>query len=80
DIALKLAQADIGKVLAVEPNISSLPPKLQEAGIELASIESALEEANVLVVLVDHKPFKALTRNDINTKVVVDTRGLFRHF
>jgi UDP-N-acetyl-D-mannosaminuronic acid dehydrogenase len=80
DIALKLAQADIGKVLAVEPNISSLPPKLQEAGIELASIESALKEANVLVVLVDHKPFKMITRNDINTKVVVDTRGLFRHF
>jgi UDP-N-acetyl-D-mannosaminuronic acid dehydrogenase len=80
DIALKLAQADVGKVLAVEPNISSLPAKLQETGIELTTIEYALKEANVLVVLVDHKPFKMITRNDINTKVVVDTRGLFRHF
>ena len=80
DIALKLAQADIGKVLAVEPNINSLPAKLQETGIELTTIEYALKEANLLVVLVDHKPFKMITRNDINTKVVVDTRGLFRHF
>lgn len=79
DITLKLAQSNQGKVLAVEPNISHLPPKLQEAGIELVSLKKALEEANILVVLVDHKPFKALARSEINTKVVVDTRGLFRH-
>lgn len=79
-ITLKLAQTNIGKVLAVEPNISTLPPKLQEAGIELVSLNKALKEANVLVVLVDHKPFKALTSTDINTKAVVDTRGLFSSF
>ncbi|WP_297823823.1 UDP-N-acetyl-D-mannosamine dehydrogenase [uncultured Paraglaciecola sp.] len=80
DIVLKLAQSNQGKILAVEPNISHLPPKLQEAGIELVSLKKALEEANILVVLVDHKPFKTLTHNDINTKVIMDTRGIFRHF
>jgi UDP-N-acetyl-D-mannosaminuronic acid dehydrogenase len=43
------------------------------------SLTAALERANVLLVLVDHKAFKALSINDVNTKVVVDTRGLFAH-
>ncbi|WP_340676900.1 UDP-N-acetyl-D-mannosamine dehydrogenase [Paraglaciecola sp.] len=80
EITLKLAKGSLGKILAVEPNISSLPPKLQEAGIELVSLNRALEEANVIVALVDHKHFKTLTRADINAKVVVDTRGLFINF
>jgi UDP-N-acetyl-D-mannosaminuronic acid dehydrogenase len=68
-----LAQSNQGKALAVKPNINLLPPELQEVGIELVSLKQALEEANILVVLVDHKPFKALTRSKINTKFVVDT-------
>jgi UDP-N-acetyl-D-mannosaminuronic acid dehydrogenase len=66
--------------LAVEPNIRSLPSKLQEVGVELVSLDSALQQANIIVALVDHKPFKTLSRTDINTKVVVDTRGLFIDF
>ena len=70
---------NIGEILAVEPNIQQLPEKLAEKGVELVSLTAALERANVLLVLVDHKPFKALSINDVNTKVVVDTRGLFAH-
>ncbi|MDF2177318.1 UDP-N-acetyl-D-mannosamine dehydrogenase [Aliiglaciecola sp. CAU 1673] len=80
EITAHLATSNTGEILAVEPNIDTLPEHLQQAGIELVSLQSALEKANVLVVLVDHKPFKALTSNDINTKVVVDTRGLFSRF
>ncbi|MBT1064859.1 UDP-N-acetyl-D-mannosamine dehydrogenase [Bowmanella sp. Y26] len=80
DITCELANANIGQILAVEPNIQELPGKLQGQGVELVSLQQALEMANVLVVLVDHKPFKALHSNDINTKVVVDTRGLFSRF
>jgi predicted Zn-dependent protease len=72
-----LASMNIVEVLAVEPNIQQLPEKLAEKGVELVSLTEALERANVLLVLVDHKPFKALSINDVNTKVVVDTRGLF---
>ena len=64
----------------MEPNISELPIKLKEAGVELLTLKDALEQANVLVGLVDHKPFKALSNPDINSKVVVDTRGLFNRF
>ena len=77
DITEALASSDIGQVIAVEPNIGEIPEKLGSLGVELASLESALERANVLVVLVDHKQFKALHAGDVNTKLVVDTRGLF---
>ena len=80
DITLKLAQSNIGRVVAVEPNITELPAQLHEAGVELLTLKDALEQANVLVGLVDHKPFKALSNPDINSKVVVDTRGLFNRF
>ncbi|WP_438863400.1 UDP-N-acetyl-D-mannosamine dehydrogenase [Neptunicella sp.] len=80
DITLQLAKLNVGKILAVEPNIKTLPDKLSSQNVELTSLSDALEQANVLVVLVDHKPFKALTVADINTKVVVDTRGLFSRF
>tara|TARA_R110002153_G_scaffold46985_6_gene132819 strand:- start:5319 stop:6566 length:1248 start_codon:yes stop_codon:yes gene_type:complete len=79
DITSQLAEMNIGELLAVEPNIHQLPEKLAGKGVELVSLTEALERANVLLVLVDHKPFKALTINDVNTKVVVDTRGLFAH-
>ena len=79
DITHNLASMNIGEILAVEPNIQQLPEKLAEKGVELVSLTAALERANVLLVLVDHKPFKALSINDVNTKVVVDTRGLFAH-
>lgn len=77
DITERLASMDVGRVLAVEPNIKQLPEKLADAGIELVNLDNALAQANVLVVLVDHQPFKAMTMTDVATKVVVDTRGLF---
>lgn len=76
-ITQHLSQLQLGKILAVEPNIESLPAKLADSDIELVDMNVALERANVLVVLVDHSQFKQLKQSDINTKVVVDTRGLF---
>ncbi|MFT4994588.1 MAG: UDP-N-acetyl-D-mannosaminuronic acid dehydrogenase [Paraglaciecola sp.] len=79
DITCQLAEMNIGEILAVEPNIQQLPDRLSGKGVELLGLNEALERANVLLVLVDHKPFKTLSINDVNTKVVVDTRGLFAH-
>lgn len=77
DITNELASLGIAEILAVEPNINELPEELTKSGAKLVSLEQALEQANVLVVLVDHKQFKTLTIDDVNTKLVVDTRGLF---
>ncbi len=75
-IVEELAKRNVGQVIAVEPNIPELPPKLITAEIELASLEVALEKANVVVVLVDHKEFKAADAGQFAAKVVIDTRGI----
>ncbi|TKF22571.1 UDP-N-acetyl-D-mannosamine dehydrogenase [Vibrio genomosp. F6] len=76
DITANLAQDDIGQILVVEPNISDLPNQLAEAGVELVTLERAMEIANVVVVLVDHKEFKAADKTSFAKKVVIDTRGV----
>jgi UDP-N-acetyl-D-mannosaminuronic acid dehydrogenase len=77
DIAKKLLTENIGKVLLVEPNIKKLPAKLENLNAELTTLNHALEQANIIVVLVDHKQFKSIQPTEIATKVVIDTRGIF---
>lgn len=75
-IVEQLANKKLGRLIAVEPNIKSLPANLASAGVEFSTIENALEVANVVVVLVDHKEFKETDRTLFATKVVIDTRGI----
>jgi UDP-N-acetyl-D-mannosaminuronic acid dehydrogenase len=75
-IVQELAKSNVGKIIAVEPNIKCLPENLMSNGVELSSLSSALEEANVVVVLVDHKEFKVADSTQFATKVVIDTRGI----
>lgn len=75
-IVTELADKNMGEILAVEPNIQSLPEKMQESDIQLVSLEEALSRANVVVVLVDHREFKAADQSQFATKVVIDTRGI----
>jgi UDP-N-acetyl-D-mannosaminuronic acid dehydrogenase len=75
-IVKKLAASQVGKIIAVEQNIKELPASLIELGVVVQSLECALENANVVVILVDHKEFKAIPKTSLNTKVVVDTRGI----
>lgn len=77
DIAMSLLQENVGDILLVEPNIKKLPTKYAAYNAQLTSLPQALERANVLVVLVDHKQFKTLHPADVATKVVIDTRGIF---
>ncbi|TMO46870.1 UDP-N-acetyl-D-mannosamine dehydrogenase [Pseudoalteromonas ruthenica] len=76
DIVSDLAQQQIGAILAVEPNIDELPSHLGAQGVELTSLEQALELANIVVVLVDHKQFKNADKTEFARKVVIDTRGV----
>ncbi|MUH73673.1 UDP-N-acetyl-D-mannosamine dehydrogenase [Psychrosphaera haliotis] len=71
-----LANDNIGELLAVEPNISELPESMTSKGVEFASLTQALERANVIVVLVDHKEFKSADKAAFAKKVVIDTRGI----
>ncbi|MCY1391759.1 UDP-N-acetyl-D-mannosamine dehydrogenase [compost metagenome] len=74
-IALDLSKLHTGPVLAVEPNIEKLPDTL--AGqLELVSIETALTEANIIVLLVDHKEFTASKEQLISHDRIIDTKGI----
>ena len=73
-ITQQIAASHPGPVLAVEPNIEELPGKLASM-LNLTSIETALAEADVIVLLVDHREFKEIPASTIGGNQIVDTRG-----
>lgn len=56
DIVVRLANEKY-QILAVEPNIKELPLRLQDKNVSLVCLNQALEEADVVVILVKHKEF-----------------------
>lgn len=72
-IAQKLIARHPGKILLVEPNINELPHVLE--GEQLVDEQTALQEADIVVLLVDHQPFKVVTPPA--GMAVVDTRGVW---
>ncbi|MDK9422652.1 UDP-N-acetyl-D-mannosamine dehydrogenase [Pectobacterium carotovorum] len=76
-ITSMIAQWNTGVTLAVEPNVKHLPSVL--AGqVKLVDTSSALKEADVLVMLVDHRQFKAVNPEDVKQQWVIDTKGVWR--
>ena len=67
------------RVLAVEPNISELPPLLANlTNVTLGATDESLDEADVVVILVDHDEFKAETAARVSDKKVIDCKGIWR--
>lgn len=76
EIVYELATQKVGRILAVEPNVHHLPKKL-EGKVELLSLDQALEQADIVLLLVDHNQFKAVEHSRLNRLVVIDTRGIW---
>jgi UDP-N-acetyl-D-mannosaminuronic acid dehydrogenase len=74
EITRKIAKLHNGKILVVEPNIDVLPSSL--AMCTLVSMEDAIEMADILLLLVDHKKFEGTVMPTSN-KIVVDTKGIW---
>jgi UDP-N-acetyl-D-mannosaminuronic acid dehydrogenase len=70
EIVQKLVKRGIGDVLVCEPYLPRHPE------FNLVTLEEAVRQADILVVLVDHSPFRALKQMDLSSKVVIDTRGM----
>ena len=64
-----------GNVLIVEPHIEMLPDSLKMKAT-LLPLEDALKEANILLLLVDHKMFRETLWPDLKDIIVVDVRGI----
>lgn len=77
--ALQITEA-FGKlgcqVLAVEPNVEELPGKLADMPITLTPLEQALEQADVICVLVKHRAFADLGEELAGRARVIDVVGL----
>ena len=72
-----IADWHAGETWAVEPNVHHLPASLAEK-VTLHSLDDALKNADLLVMLVDHTSFKAIPANTIRQSWIVDTKGVWR--
>ncbi len=70
-ITQKIAEMHSGRVIAIEPNIELLPSKL--SNVELLDLVNAQKEADIHIILVDHKEFKSGLEI---SGLIVDTKGI----
>lgn len=77
EIVHQIAQWHRGETLVVEPNIHQLPASLA-ANCALVALDAALAQADVLVMLVDHAPFKTIDASAVQQAWIVDTKGVWR--
>lgn len=78
EIVQSLAKDIEQVVFVVEPHIESLPPSLDIIGnIKLVDLQLALDKADIVVILVDHKVFVNIDRKRLADKTVIDTRGIW---
>jgi UDP-N-acetyl-D-mannosaminuronic acid dehydrogenase len=76
DIATALPGVEIQ---VCEPYAHDLPAKLGVLeNVVLKSVETAVDDADIVVLLVDHDQFRAVNRSRLAGKVVYDTRGIWR--
>lgn len=80
DITRRLAEKlPHATILAVEPNVHEMPAALRDLdNVELTDLDSALDRASAIAMLVDHSEFKAVDRAKLGDKPVIDTRGVWR--
>jgi UDP-N-acetyl-D-mannosaminuronic acid dehydrogenase len=70
NITKEISNIHFGKVLAVEPNITLVPESLD---IELVSFREAQQNADIHVLLVDHKEF---IKENFKCEFLIDTKGI----
>jgi UDP-N-acetyl-D-mannosaminuronic acid dehydrogenase len=79
DVVANIDAKLFSKILIVEPHSDHLPEAIVNIpGIALADIDTALEQADIVILLTDHTPFRELNRARLAGKVVIDTRGIWR--
>ena len=78
EIVKALAFKNVGELLIVEPNVKDLPAELSKfSNIEFMESKKAIEEADIIVLLVDHREFKTIQPRVLAEKIIIDTRGIW---
>ena len=76
-VARLIADWHSGTTWVVEPHIDQIPETLNDKAT-LVSSEQALAQADILVMLVDHRAFRAVDAAAVRQQWVVDTKGVWR--
>lgn len=76
-VAQKIAEWHSGTTWVVEPHIEQLADALADKAV-LVSAGQALEQADILVMLVDHPAFRAIDGASVQQNWIVDTKGVWR--
>ena len=77
-IAEEISKINKGKTMVVEPNIKELPEMLRRT-LDLVSIETAISDADIILLLVDHEEFKSIgdIRKRFKGSKIIDTKGIW---
>jgi UDP-N-acetyl-D-mannosaminuronic acid dehydrogenase len=79
DVVTELVKERRHKIWIVEPHSMALPTKLQNLNaIKSSTLEDALAECDIIVLLTDHQVFESINPADYPAKHFIDTRGLWR--
>ncbi len=76
-IAEKLAKRYGNKIKIIEPYAEELPASFDGSGATLIDIDTALDECDMFITLVDHDIFKSVPLAERQSKIVYDVRGIW---
>ena len=76
-VAATLARRFGDRISVVEPYAAELPREFEGTGAHLIEVDTALEDCDLLIVLVDHDVFRSVPLAERAGKVVYDTRGIW---
>ena len=71
-IVLKLKELGLGNLLVCEPNLKTC------GDFELHKLNKIVSDADIILLLVDHKEFKKLKATELKETILLDTRGIVR--
>ncbi|HZV10863.1 MAG TPA: nucleotide sugar dehydrogenase, partial [Novosphingobium sp.] len=76
-VAATLARRFHERIHIVEPYAAQLPLEFTGTGAKAIDLDEALEECDILIVLVDHDLFRSVPLAERAHKLVYDTRGIW---
>ena len=71
EIVQKYLSKGVNKVLVFDPYVDEVE------GVNMSSLETVLSVSDILVLLVDHSEFTSIAQEQLNGKILIDTRGLW---
>lgn len=77
EIVANLASAYPHQVMIVEPNLEVLPEALSNSAVTQANLQTAIVNADMVVLLVDHAEFKKKSIQLKSKQIVLDFKGLW---